>query len=98
MRFARSVFSAKAALLFVAQVSVGLPAAAQQEVSPDHFDQKPAISQGQKPTPQARQSASQSRLKAVKHRTAAPKAKDASAAPPVLKASAAGNQSATQPR
>jgi len=77
----------------MAQAIVGLPVAAQQEVSPDHFDQKPAISQGHKPAPRSSQSARQTKPKGVKRQ-----AKDASAAQPVLKASAARTQPATQPR
>jgi hypothetical protein len=100
MRFARTILSARTAILLMAQLMaqaiVGLPAAAQQEVAPDHFDQKPAISQGHKPAPGSRQSARQAKLKGVKRTSAAAKAKDASAATPVLKASAARNQ--PQPR
>jgi hypothetical protein len=97
MRFVQRVLSKQTVIVLLAQAIVGLPAAAQQEVNPDHFDQKPATSQSHKPAPQARQAASQTKLTGVKHRSAAPKAQDASATP-VLKASAARNQPATQPR
>jgi hypothetical protein len=74
MRFVRRVLSARTVILLMTQAIVGLPAAAQQEVNPDHFDQKPAVSQGQKP-PRTRQSASQTKLKGVKHPSAAPRPK-----------------------
>ena len=97
MRFVRTAVSARSIVLLIAQVIVGIPAAAQQEVNPDHFDQNPTMSQNQKPGPPARRSASQ-KTQAVKQQSAGRKAKSAPGAPAVLKASAATNQTGTQPR
>jgi len=98
MRFVKTAVSARSIVLLIAQVIVGIPAAAQQEVSPDHFDQKPTMSQNQKPAPPARRSASQRQTQAVKQQPAGHKAKPAPGKPAVLNASAATNQTGTQPR
>ena len=96
MRFVRTAVSARSIVLLIAQVIVGIPAAAQQEVSPDHFDQKPTVSQNQKPAPPARRSANPGQT--AKQQPAGRKAKPAPGKPAVLNASAATNQRGTQPR
>ena len=95
MKFVRKAVSVRSVVLLIAQVIVGIPAAAQQDVSPDHFDQKPATSQNQKPAPLARRSANQSQT--AKQQPAGRKAKPSPGKPAVLNASAATNQTGTQP-
>jgi len=98
MRFLGKALSARAAVLLVAQTIVGIPAAAQQEVSPDHFDANPAVSQSHKPAPPSRRSANQTTVKGVKQRSAGRKANPGPGTAAVLKASAATNQPTAQPR
>lgn len=52
--------SLKAAILFFAGLAfMTMPLAAQQEVSPDHFDDKPATARPHKPVPAARKTAAE---------------------------------------
>ena len=57
MNLVRKFISLKAAGLFLAGF-LTVPVAAQQEVSPEHFDQKPSAAKTRKPSPQARKAAS----------------------------------------
>jgi hypothetical protein len=53
MNLVRKFVSLKAATLFFAGF-LTVPMAAQQEVAPEHFDQKPRAAKSRKPSPQAR--------------------------------------------
>jgi hypothetical protein len=53
MNLVRKFVSLKAAALFFAGF-LAVPMAAQQEVAPEHFEQKPSAAKARKPSPQAR--------------------------------------------
>ena len=57
MSLVRKFVSLKAVALFLAGF-LTVPVAAQQEVSPEHFDQKPSAARTRKPSPQARKAMS----------------------------------------
>jgi hypothetical protein len=99
MKVVKNAVSLKTAVLLFAGIAVlGMPAAAQQEVSPDHFDDKPAAAQSHKPAPQASKAASaKTKNTASNHRSADPKSKPASQPSSTLKAEAAG-QTGANPR
>ena len=79
MKLARKFVSLKTTALFLAGF-LTVPMAAQQEVSPEHFDQKPSAAQTRKPSPQphkatsakSTQSASNQGSSAVKPKKRAP--------------------------
>jgi hypothetical protein len=91
-------FVKKPGLVYAALLVGGLltmPAIAQQEVSPDHFDDHPAVSQGRKPaTPSHKTAGSQTAHAAPV--SAKPKSKSAQS--PVLKADAGKGQTGQNPR
>jgi hypothetical protein len=57
MSFTRKVISLKTVVLFLAG-GLTVPAAAQQEVSPEHFERMPKAAQSHKPSPQAHRATS----------------------------------------
>lgn len=71
-----------AAILFAGLLTV--PAAAQQEVAPDHFEDHPAVAQGKKPAAKPQASAARRRTST----TVSAQAKPKNAEPAVLKADA----------
>jgi hypothetical protein len=99
MRFVKKAVSLKTAgLLLAGAALLAVPAIAQQEVAPDHFDEKPSVSRPHKPAPQARKTTdAKTTRSAVSQAAPAPKSKAATRAPSVLKADAAG-QAGSNPR
>ena len=80
-------FTKKSGLVYAAILFAGLltvPAAAQQEVAPDHFEDHAAVAQGKKPAAKSQASAARRRTST----TASAQAKPKNAQPAVLKADA----------
>jgi hypothetical protein len=94
MKFVKNQGLVHAALLCAGLLT--MPAIAQQEVSPDHFDDHPAVAQGKKPAAQSHKAAG-----VRTQRTAAPvsaQTKSKPVAAVVLKADAGKGQASQNPR
>lgn len=97
MKFQKKAVSFQIAGTLLAGVALlAVPVMAQQEVAPDHFDEKPSVSQGRKPAHQSHKNAAKTKGVAPSH-TRETKSKTAQAAP-VLKADAATNHTDANPR
>jgi len=60
-------------LFFAAAVALSIPMAAQQEVSPDHFDDNPVVAKKSKPAPKAANQVAVKKPSPVTHAVLKPK-------------------------
>jgi hypothetical protein len=95
MNFTKKSFCASG-LLLAAAALLSVPMIAQQEVSPDHFDEKPSVAQKHKPATRIAKPSAARKSDASNH--AASKAKPAPAQSASLRTVESPVQSAANPR